>query len=88
MKFLPCFFNLSGMNAERAVTCWVTPDGQRGTAHSEPISISAEAMWPALAGVYTPAERPARGNDISFFRVDHANPDCDQLVFDTGERRP
>jgi hypothetical protein len=87
MKFIPHFFNLSGMDPSRAVTCWRTVDGQCGTAHSEPISISPDAMWPALAGVYTPAERPASSNDICFFRVDYGNPDADQIVFHTGGKR-
>lgn len=87
MRFIPHFFNLSGMDPSRAAVCWLTPAGERGTAHDAPITITDGALWPRLAGEYTPAARPEQGNDICFFIVDHGNPDCDQLVFDKGDRR-
>jgi hypothetical protein len=79
------FYEFCGMNAARVVTCWITAEGERGTTHTKPIFISIDgAISKELAGLYTPEEQPEEGGGICFFKIDHAAPDENQIIFDHG----
>lgn len=74
-------YELCEMDSARIVVCWISKSGESGTNHCKPITISAKgAIWPEFARTYLPTPRPADGA-ATFFEVDHAAPDADQIIF-------